>query len=247
MLKKIGLIPSRLESSRLPEKALLDIAGTPMIVHVAKRAMMSSLLDEVIVCTDSLKIVHICINNDIRCMLTKAKHLNGTERIAEAAEYLNLNSNDIVIDIQGDEPLLAPKMIDNVVNFIQTTENDVVVPYIPISSFNDSPNRVKIIESMGRVHYMTRAPAPFSFLETGKLKKHLSIVGFRGDALFKFASNPQTPLERVEGVELLRALEIGLKVGTFEEVGETLAVDTYEDYLQVKRLMLRDPLHGKYQ
>ncbi len=246
MIKKIGLIPSRLESSRLPEKALLDIAGTPMVIHVAKRAMRATLLDEVIVCTDSIKIAQTCIENEIRCMLTKSKHLNGTERIAEAAEYMGLNGKDIVVDIQGDEPLLIPEMIDNVVNFILSTKNDVVVPYIPISSSSDSPNRVKIIESLGRVHYMSRSPAPYSFLEATKLKKHLSIVGFRVSALFEFARNSQTPLERVEGVELLRALEIGLRVGTFEEVGETLAVDTYEDYLQVKRLMLRDALHGKY-
>lgn len=246
MIKKIGLIPSRIESSRLPEKAILDILGTPMVVHVAKRAMLATLLDDVIVCTDSLRIAHACIAHDIRCMLTKSKHLNGTERIAEAAEYLNLNDEDIVIDIQGDEPLLAPAMVDNVVRFILSTKNDVVVPYIPIPSALDSPNRVKIIESYGKVYYMTRASAPYSFLEAGKLKKHLSIIGFRVDALLKFATNSQTPLERVEGVELLRALEMGLTIGTFEEEGETLAVDTYEDYMQVKRLMFRDVLYGKY-
>ncbi len=246
MIKKIGLIPSRIESSRLPEKALLEILGMPMVIHVAKRAMMASLLDDVIVCTDSLNIAHACITYDIRFMLTKSKHLNGTERISEAAGYLNLNNEDIVIDIQGDEPLLAPSMVDNVIKFILATDNDVVVPYLPISSSSDSPNRVKLIESSGKVYYMTRASAPYSFLEAGKLKKHLSIVGFRTSALIKFASHPQTPLERVEGVELLRGLEMGLKIGTFEEAGESLAVDTYEDYVQVKRLMLRDTLFGKY-
>lgn len=247
MIKKVGLIPSRLESSRLAEKALLDIAGTPMVVHVAKRAMFASSLDEVIVCTDSIKIANVCIKNNIQCMLTKSSHLNGAERIAEAAEYLELKDEDIVIDIQGDEPLLLPEMVDNVVKFISCTNYDIVVPYIPISSSADSPNRVKIVESYGRVHFMSRAPVPYSFLESSILKKHLSIVGFRAQALFEFSNNSQTPIERVEGVELLRAIEIGLKVGTYEEAGETLAVDTHEDYLQVVRLMLRDSLHGEYK
>lgn len=245
MVKKIGLIPSRLESSRLPEKALLDIAGTPMIIHVAKRAMLAASLDEVIVCTDSPRIADICLNSKILCMLTKSKHINGTERIAEAANYLSLNDDDIIVDIQGDEPLLMPEMVDNVVNFIVASGDDIVVPYLLMSS-GDSPNRVKIVESFGRVHYMSRAPVPYSFLEATKFKKHLSIIAFRGGALYSFAKFPQSPLEKIEGIELLRALEIGLKIGTYEEFGEALAVDTHDDYLQVSRLMLRDVLFGKY-
>ncbi|CAM3842254.1 3-deoxy-manno-octulosonate cytidylyltransferase [Polynucleobacter antarcticus] len=244
--KKVGLIPVRLESSRLPKKAILDIAGRPMIVHVAKRAAMARLLDEVIVCTDSEEIANICLDNSIKIILTKSSHINGTERIAEASDGLNLNEKDIIIDIQGDEPLLMPQMIDNVIKFMENNPvNDIVVPYITISD-GLSPNRVKIVESNGRIYYMSRASVPYSFLESTHIKKHLSIIGFKRQALSKFYECKQSPLERVEGIELLRALENGLIVGTYEEHGESLAVDTRDDYDQVNRLMLRDSLFGKY-
>ncbi|MBT7555998.1 NTP transferase domain-containing protein [Candidatus Woesearchaeota archaeon] len=117
-MKIIGLIPVRLESSRLPNKAIMEIAGMPMILHVAKRAKLSKTLDRVVVCTDSHLICNICIDNNIEIVLTKNTHANGTERIAEAANILNLDDDTIIVDIQGDEPLLKPYMIDNVSNFL---------------------------------------------------------------------------------------------------------------------------------
>jgi 3-deoxy-manno-octulosonate cytidylyltransferase (CMP-KDO synthetase) len=239
----VGLIPVILESSRLPNKAILEISGIPMILHVARRAKLSKILDRVLVCTDSYKICDLCIKNKIEVVLTKNTHINGTERIAEAANILDLDKDTVVVDIQGDEPLLQPYMIDNVVNYLVNNENfDIVVPFIETFE-EESYNRVKLIVSDNNVIYMSRKNIPYSFLKDTTYKKHLSIIAFRMDALSKFASNKPTPLEEIEGIQLLRAIEIGLKVGTFEEYGENLSVDTIEDYERVQRLMIRDEIY----
>jgi 3-deoxy-manno-octulosonate cytidylyltransferase (CMP-KDO synthetase) len=243
----IGLIPVRLESSRLPNKAILEIAKIPMILHVVKRAQLSQSLDRVIVCTDSYKICDMCVENEIEVVLTKSVHINGTERIAEAANILNLDKETIIIDIQGDEPLLKPYMIDNVADYlVKNKDFDIVVPFIEIFG-EESHSRVKLVASGNNVVYMSRRNVPYPFLKDAIYKKHLSIIAFRIDALSKFAASKSTPLEEIEGIELLRAIEIGLKVGTFEEYGETLSVDTIEDYERVQRLMIRDEIYLESQ
>lgn len=245
MRKTWGLIPARLESSRLPGKALLDICGYPLIVHVALRSKMSTLLDEVIVCTDSRKIAITCAEYEIPVVLTKSTHKNGTERIAEAAEILGCSSSDLIVDIQGDEALVNPHAIDRTVEFFNKNNYDIVVPFNEINDGQDV-NRVKIVESGGKVLYMSRSPVPMSFNKETKYKKHLSTVVFSLSALLKFADNVTSELESIEGVELLRALEIGLNIGTFFEPVETVAVDTANDHELVVRKMRSDLYYGKY-
>ena len=241
----IGLIPVRLESIRLPNKAILEIGEMPMILHVAKRAQLSKVLDKLVVCTDSHVICEICINNQIEVVLTKSEHKNGTERIAEAANILNLNNDSLIIDIQGDEPLLKPYMIDNVANYLMKHKSfDIVVPYIEIFG-EESYSRVKLVASENNVVYMSRKNLPFPYQKDTVYKKHLSIIAFKRGALSKFAKSKPTPLEEIEGIELLRAIEIGLKVGTFQEFGEIYSVDTQEDYERVQRLMARDEIYIK--
>ncbi len=243
----IGFIPVRLESGRLPNKAILDIADIPMILHVAKRAQMSKSLDRLVVCTDSYKVCEICIENKIEVVLTNNTHKNGTERIAEAANILNLDDETIIVDIQGDEPLLKPHMVDNVANYLLKNKCfDIVVPFVEIFG-KESHSRVKLITSGNNVVYMSRRNLPYPFLKSTIYKKHLSIIAFKREALSKFAASKPTPLEEIEGIELLRGIEIGLKIGTFEEYGETLSVDTKEDYERVKRLMLKDEIYRDFK
>ena len=245
-MKIIGLIPVRLESGRLANKAILKIAEIPMILHVAKRAKLSKSLDRLVVCTDSYIICDMCIENKIDVVLTKNIHKNGTERIAEAANILNLDNETIIVDIQGDEPLLKPYMIDNVADYLLKKKCfDIVVPFIEIFG-EESHNRVKLIASGNNVIYMSRRNLPYPFLKNTIYKKHLSIIAFKRAALAKFANSKPTILEEIEGIELLRAIEIGLKIGTFEEHGETLSVDTKEDYERVKRLMIRDKIYMEF-
>ena len=107
-----------MESSRLPGKPLLDICGIPMVVHVARRAMLSTRIDQVVVCTDSIEILLACEQYDIDVCLTRSGHLNGTERIAEACESLQVNNEDIIIDVQGDEPFVKSEYIEQVADFL---------------------------------------------------------------------------------------------------------------------------------
>jgi 3-deoxy-manno-octulosonate cytidylyltransferase (CMP-KDO synthetase) len=246
-LNIVGLIPVRLESSRLPNKAILNIADMPIILHVAKRAQMSKSLDKIVVCTDSYKVCELCVENKVDVILTNNAHKNGAERIAEAANILNLDNQTIIVDIQGDEPLLKPYMIDNVVSYLLKNKFfDIIVPYIVISG-EESHNKVKLVTSGNNVIYMSRRNLPYPFLKTTIYKKHLSIIAFRREALSKFAASKPTPLEEIEGIELLRGIEIGLKIGTFEEFGETLSVDTKEDYERVKRMMLKDEIYMEFR
>ena len=157
--------------------------------------------------------------------LTSNKHINGTERIAEAAKLLKASNDDIIIDIQGDEPLVSPSTISNVAHFMEDKLFDIVVPYLPLNN-DDSENRVKLATSGEKVVFMSRAPIPFAFAKGSQLKKHLSIVGFRGESLCKFSSSEPTELEQIEGVELLRAIELGMNIGTFEENDSSISVDT---------------------
>ena len=244
-MKIWGLIPARLESSRLPNKAMKLIGEYPMIVHVAKRARLCELFHGVAVCTDSREIALACAKENIAVVLTKSSHANGTERIGEAAVTLGVDGNDMVIDIQGDEPLVNPDALERLCRFFTSHEYDIVVPYNHISD-GENPNRVKIVESRNRVLYMTRCPAPYHYNEDQLYKKHLSTVAFSGRALQRFCKSNMSPLEAIEGVELLRALEYGANIGTFFEETSTLAVDTTADYEEVIRLMGRDSYYGKY-
>lgn len=246
MSKAVGLIPARMESSRLPRKPLKEILGMPMVVHVALRSMLSEEIDEVYVCTDSREIACACARYEIPVVLTRGSHQNGTERIAEAASFLELDKSTTVVDIQGDEPLVDPSSLDRLVKFFRDNTFDIVVPYNEIDDGHDQ-NRVKIIESGNRILYMSRAPVPHVFTSGGGFKKHLSTIAFSMDALLNFAQMERSKLEAIEGIELLRALEGGMNLGTFRERIETLAVDCEADLQRVLRLMSADKLFGSYQ
>lgn len=245
-MKFFGLIPARMESSRLPGKPLLDFFGLPMIVHVAKRAKLARSLDSVVVCTDSYKIVEACQRHGLDVCLTSAQCQNGTERVAEACRHLGLSDKDIIIDIQGDEPLLSPETIDNVASFSRDNDFEVVVPYLDLTTTDEDVNRVKLVTSGNRVVYMSRRNVPYNFINTTTMKKHLSIIGLRVPSLMKFAKLPQGELEAIEGVELLRAIENGMSVGTFQEFGDSLSVDTPADYEQAIRIIQKEPKYLEY-
>ena len=142
-MKKIILIPVRLNSKRLPSKALLELDNLPLIVHTYKRACLSKYADEVYVCTDSEKIIKVCINFSVKYIKTKSVHNNGTERIAEEAKKLRLNKKDIIIDVQGDEPLIDPKNIDQTIKFHLKNNYEIVVPHLKINKLTDR-NIVKV-------------------------------------------------------------------------------------------------------
>jgi len=241
----LGLIPSRLKSTRLKSKALLYIAGLPMIIHTYRRALLANKLDDVYVCTDSNKIGKVCDKYNAKWIITSKKHINGTERIAEAAK--KFPKSTLIVDIQGDEPIINPNHINKLINFHKSNKKfDIVVPHL-INVKKNKTNIVKVISTGNNVIYLTRADAPFPFRDKSKLKKHLSIISFRPLALQKFAKAKKGDLEKIEGVELLRALEIGQKIGTIKMLGESFSVDIFKDYQRAVKIMKKDKIFWKYR
>lgn len=240
--KTVVLIPARMESTRLPNKPLKKISGLPMIVHVAKRSQLTQGVDQVVVCTDSPEILMVCEQYGVDVCMTKSSHRNGTERIAEAADILGLDDNDIIIDVQGDEAFVLPDYIRQVADFTRSTDYECVVPHQMIDEYGNL-NRVKMVAHGDRVIYFSRSDIPCYFGDIRQpMKKHLSIIGFRLSGLKKFVSSEPTPLENTERIELMRLIELGVAIGTFRQDGVSLSVDTEEDYVLACRMMERDAL-----
>ena len=219
----------------------------PLVAHTFKRAKMSKLLDEVIVCTDSKKIGDVIKKYGGKFKLTSKKHKNGTERIAEVAK--KLKKARLIIDIQGDEPLLNPNDIDDLIRFHKKNIKnfDIVVPCIKGSNL-DSKNIVKVLfNNRGRVLYLSRSAVPFNFKNKEiNLYKHLSVISFKKESLIKFSKLKESKYEKIEGVELLRALENQIKVGTFVSKSNSFAVDVKSDLEKAKIIMPNDHLRKKY-
>ena len=246
MIKKaVALIPTRLESKRLPGKALLDLNGMPLIIHTAKRASMSKFISHVYVCTDSKKIIDVCKKYGVDFIKTKKNFKNGTERIASVAKKIK---SEIIIDVQGDEPLIDPKNIDQLIKFhIQNNFFDLVVPYLKLK-YGNNENIVKIVTNKkNKVIFFSRASVPYPFKnKVNFYKKHLSIISFKKKKLLEFSKLKESYLERIESIELIRALENDFNIGTFQAKGSSFAVDKLEDYLAAKIKMCNDKISKKY-
>jgi len=243
----LGLIPSRLNSSRLKEKPLMLIDQLPIVVHAFKRAKLSKKLDEVIVCTDHRKIVEVVKKYGGHSMLTSKKHKNGTERIYEVAK--KFKKAKLIVDIQGDQPLIDPKAIDLTVEFHKKNMHfDIVLPSIPIRSDIDNRNLVKsTFTSTGKILYFSRAKTPFKYNDVNfSYYKNLSIISFTPKALKTFFYSKMGPIEKIEGIELMRALENNLSIGTFVVKGSDFAVDVNEDLMKAINLMPSDKIRKLY-
>ena len=252
MKKKIilGLIPSRLNSKRLKEKPLLDIDGLPIIIHSLKRSLLAKKLDKVIVCTDHKRIANVVDEHGGQAVLTSKKHKNGTERIYEVAK--KFKSVKLIVDIQGDQPLINPNFIDKTIDFhLKHLHYDIILPSMPIQQFeSDNKSLVKNIFSRdGRIVYFSREKTPFNYKNKKKINyyKNLSIISFKPSALKKFYSSSSGVIEEIESIELLRALEIGLSIGTFVIKGSDFAVDINADLLKAIDVMPKDKYRKFYQ
>ena len=246
--KVIGLIPTRLSSARLPKKPLIRINGLPLIIHTYRRAKLSKKLDELIICCDDKKILNLAKKYNAKAILTSKKHKNGTERIFEAYNKIK-KKYDLIVDIQGDEPLISPKHIDEVVNHhLKNLKSAIILPTMKINPLVNQ-NLIKVITDLNNnVLYLSRAQIPFEFKNINKdIKKHLSIISFTPGALKKFASYNQTPLEKIEDIELLRALEIGIKIQSINLKGDSFSVDVKSDYYKAKKRMLSDKYFKIYK
>jgi len=213
----VVVIPARLESQRLPGKALVEIVGKTMIERVWMQAMQS-LAVEVIVATDSVEIESACRQVSARVEMTANDHASGTDRIAEVATRLGWPAEQIVVNVQGDEPLIPPALIDQVAGLLETDPNagmaTLMTPLIDDVEYRD-PNTAKVVtDEKGAAIYFSRAPIPSS--RDGEVpavaRRHVGLYAYRVGCLARLAASPVAPPERVERLEQLRALWLGERI-----------------------------------
>ena len=219
------LIPARLASTRLPDKPLADIGGKPMVVRVAERARESAAA-RVVVAADSERIAASCRSHGVEVVLTRADHPSGSDRLAEACELLGLQGEDMVVNVQGDEPLIDPRLIDAVGGLLaqrpQAAMSTAAHPIASVEEFTN-PNVVKtVLQSDGLALYFSRAPIPWprdafaadrSVLpDGGPWLRHIGLYAYRAGFLQRFAALPPGRLERIESLEQLRVLEAGFRI-----------------------------------
>lgn len=235
----VGIIPARLAATRLPNKPLLDIGGKPMIRWVYERASTAHLLNDVIVATPDDEIKQCVESFGGKAVMTSEAHRSGTDRIAEAAKDI---AADIIVNIQGDEPLLDPSAVDALVCAMV---NDPTIPMaslmcrLAVPEEAEDPAVVKVVtDQQGFALYFSRSWIPYPrHPEHSTVRKHIGIYAYRRDFLFTFASLAPTSLEKTESLEQLRALEHGYKIKMIETAFSPTSVDTHEDLEKVRRLL----------
>ena len=255
MTQAIGIIPARMASSRLPGKPLAPICGIPMLGHVYFRSKMSKALDEVYIATCDQEICDYAKKIGAKAIMTADTHERATDRSAEAMEKIEKMTGkkaDVIVMIQGDEPLLVPQMIDEVMVPLQEDPEVMVAnlmsPLKNLEEYED-PNEVKVVvDQQGFALYFSREPIP-SVKKGGKnipMMRQLCIIPFRRDFLLTFNNLAPTPLEIIESIDMLRLLEHGYKVKIVPTQSDSYSVDTPEDLEKVEQLMQKDSLFSKY-
>jgi 3-deoxy-manno-octulosonate cytidylyltransferase (CMP-KDO synthetase) len=252
----IAIIPARMGSSRFPGKPLADIHGIPMVLHVAFRTAMCKTLTATYVATCDQAIMDVCNRAGVKCVMSADTHQRCTTRTAEALlkieKELGLNI-DIVVMVQGDEPMTTPEMIDAAVNPMKEDLSINVVNLMSemktIEEFED-PNEVKVVVDLNNnALYFSREPVPSrkKGVDNVPMNKQVCIIPFRRDYLLEFNEMSETPLEIIESVDMMRILEHGQKVTMVPFQVNTLAVDTPQDLERVKNMMQTDKLIKKYK
>jgi 3-deoxy-manno-octulosonate cytidylyltransferase (CMP-KDO synthetase) len=252
------LVPARLASSRLPGKPLADIAGLPMVVRVAQRAALSS-ADTVVVAADHADIVAACETHGVRVLLTRSDHATGSDRLAEACTLLGLDGDDRVVNVQGDEPLIEPTLIDACARLLGERRDCVMstaAHAIDSRDELDNPNVVKVVlDAAGRALYFSRAPIPWwrdgradtrdaAHSGMSPALRHIGLYAYRAGFLRSFPSLPASPLEAIEALEQLRVLWHGERIAVHvSELRPGPGVDTPADLARVRALLALSLIH----
>ena len=236
------VVPARLGSTRLPRKPLADIDGKPMVIRVAEQAK-KSFAHSVVVATDSTEIQAACDAHRVECLLTNAEHPTGTDRLAEVAQLLKLPANALVVNVQGDEPLIPPELINQVAqtlaDHMECAISTVAVP-IEDAAEIQNPNVVKVILNRhGEALYFSRSPIPFvrdtEMLNKTQYLRHLGIYAYRTEFLQAYSRLEPAPPEQAEALEQLRALWNGYRIAVHTALETPPAgVDTPEDLARVR-------------
>ena len=241
-MKATIIIPARYGSTRLAAKPLADLCGKPMIQHVYEQAVKASLAGSVTVATDDQRIVNAVKSFGGQVVLTAGHHQTGTDRISEVAEKL---SAQVIINLQGDLPLVAPEMLDELID--QFLQDSAVMGTLKreITTAEElyNPNVVKVVtDAKGFALYFSRAPIPYvrDVKMTGKHYKHYGIYIYQRDFLKTFTYLPPSPLEQMEKLDQLRALEHGYQIKVVQTQHDSIEVDTPEDLEKVRAILLKD-------
>lgn len=241
----IGVIPARYDSTRLPAKVLADILGKPLIQHVWERAKQSLLLDGLIIACDDVRVFEAARRFGAKAVMTAKEHPSGTDRICEAVSAIDAK---IVINIQGDEPLIHPTMIDSVAQALLDDSSlcmSTICKKIEDRADIDEPNVVKVVmDKKNFAMYFSRSRIPYlarnSEIPEPVYYKHIGLYGYTKDFLFTYKNLPLSKLERTERLEQLRVLEEGFRIKVTETKYETISVDTPEDLERVKKYLQKE-------
>ena len=240
-MKKVIVIPARLDSSRLPKKILLDLKGKTVIQRVYEQCLRVKNIDGVYIATDSPDIEEVCRSFTNHIILTKNTHQSGTDRIGEAVAGIDC---DVVVNVQGDEPFIDPNLIEELVHSFDDDQVSMASAMSKIENIKDlqDPNVVKVVvDTQNNAIYFSRAPIPFprdhqeiihskEELKKHNFFRHIGIYGYRKDFLAKYIEMDQTNLEKLEKLEQLRVIENGFKIKMIEAATSLVGIDTQEDY-----------------
>ncbi|MDB4097884.1 3-deoxy-manno-octulosonate cytidylyltransferase [Flavobacteriaceae bacterium] len=240
-MKIIAMIPARLDSTRLPGKLMMDLNGSPVILSTLLNTIKTNLFDEVYVVTDSKEIYNYLIKHHKNILFSKENHVSGSDRIAEFAKDMEV---DIIVNVQGDEPLIDKKSLQKLVNTFKLDKDkkiDLVSLMKVISNMEEveNPNNVKVVtDSDDFAIYFSRSPIPFNSTSNSKLNyfKHIGIYGFRKKSLVDFYNSKPTKLELIEKLEQLRYLESGKKIKMLISNFDGIGIDTMEDLIKARSL-----------
>lgn len=239
-MKIIAIIPARYNSTRFPGKALVKIKGLPMIEHVYQRVAQVKSLNQVIVATDDQRIYQVVKDFGGKVVMTSVKHQSGTDRIAEVAAKIDC---DLVVNVQGDEPVLAGEMIETALLPFQK-EKDIVMSTLKTEITNkaeiNDPNVVKVVcDKNNYALYFSRYPIPYERNKKGKYYKHIGLYVYQRDFLLKYTKLKPSYLEKVESLEQLRVLENAYQIKVMETIHNSIGVDVEEDIVQVEEMLER--------
>tara|TARA_R110002072_G_scaffold289873_4_gene457240 strand:- start:2205 stop:2948 length:744 start_codon:yes stop_codon:yes gene_type:complete len=240
-MKKVIVIPARLDSSRLPKKVLLDLKDKTVIQRVYEQCLQVKNIDEVYIATDSKEIKEVCESFTSNIIITKSTHQSGTDRIGEAVSQIEC---DVVINVQGDEPFIDPKLIEELANSLENKEIPMASAMSRIKDCKDlqNSNIVKVtVDTSSNALYFSRSLIPFPrdhkelltsniALEKYKFYRHIGIYGYQKKFLLQYIQMEQSYLEKVEKLEQLRVLENGYTIKMIETNSSLIGIDTLEDY-----------------
>ncbi|MBU1642064.1 3-deoxy-manno-octulosonate cytidylyltransferase [bacterium] len=238
------IIPARMASTRFPNKVLADIGGLPMVVRTAKQVMH---LDDVVVAADDEKIIEVCREYGIRAMLTSTTHKSGTDRINECAQLLDIDEDELVINIQADEPFIEPEVLTSLIARLTALKAEGR-PFIMGSCYNaindeaaEDPNLVKVVMDAGHnAIYFSRSKIPYNRSGSATYFGHIGIYGFTKQSLKEFCALDDAPIEDIEKLEQLRAIYHAKKISMVKVSSTGFGIDTKEDLARAKEIFLKE-------